>query len=272
MEEEVFAASALDSIVFETPSNLQTIPTNAFWQCKGISAVLNQAGKEMVTTGKQPPHTTKYFYGTGKGLTSITIPASVDSIADRAFALCSRLQWIDVEEGNETYSSIDGVLFTDSCTTLYAYPPARGKVYTLPACVKRIDYFHRLTSDEITMVGEESASFYFPFNPFDELHCLSVNPPVVSSDLPLFGPWTNYVTQKLFVPQGCGWQYLINSKAYTEIEYSNGIPYSWTSYNWWTGQPSVWGGYDYYDNTVYIPYISESVWDVPLYSYNVFEE
>lgn len=72
-------------------------------------------------------------------LASITIPEGVTRIDDRVFWECSNLTSINVEQGNENYSSVDGVLFTKDMTTLIAYPHGKkGGKYTIPEGVSRI--------------------------------------------------------------------------------------------------------------------------------------
>ncbi|MCK9316419.1 MAG: leucine-rich repeat domain-containing protein [Verrucomicrobia bacterium] len=72
-------------------------------------------------------------------LTSITIPEGVTKINDRAFSECSNLTSIDVEQENENYRSVDGVLFTKDMTTLVACPRGKkGEKYTIPEGVTRI--------------------------------------------------------------------------------------------------------------------------------------
>ena len=66
-------------------------------------------------------------------LTSVSIPESVTSIANYAFRYCSSLTSISVNEANETFKSVDGVLFSKDGTQLYAYPSAKGEVYEVPS-------------------------------------------------------------------------------------------------------------------------------------------
>jgi hypothetical protein len=68
-------------------------------------------------------------------LTSITIPNSVTAIGDGAFLGCS-LAAFNVGAGNPAYSSVAGVLFNKSLTTLVEYPENRiGRAYKVPSGV-----------------------------------------------------------------------------------------------------------------------------------------
>ncbi len=66
-------------------------------------------------------------------LTSVSIPASVTKIARNAFEGCDALESFIVDENNEAFQAIDGVLFNYSGTTLWCYPSAKAdSVYTVP--------------------------------------------------------------------------------------------------------------------------------------------
>ena len=72
-------------------------------------------------------------------LKSITIPDSVTSIGESAFDSCSNLTAIDVEVGNNNYTSVNGVLFNKDKTELICYPAGKtDKSYTIPNSVTSI--------------------------------------------------------------------------------------------------------------------------------------
>jgi len=71
-------------------------------------------------------------------LTSVTVPASVTSIGVGAFQSCSSLNAINVISGSTAYSSVGGVLFNQSQTTLITYPSGLGGSYTIPSGVINI--------------------------------------------------------------------------------------------------------------------------------------
>ena len=74
-----------------------------------------------------------------QNLTNVTIPSSVTSIGDEAFQFCARLTAITVDTNNPAYSSVNGVLFNTTQTTLIQFPPVRtGGNYTIPASVTNI--------------------------------------------------------------------------------------------------------------------------------------
>lgn len=88
-------------------------------------------------------------------MTEITIPASVELVGAGSFSYCENLAAIHVAEGNGTYKSVDGVLFSADGTRLVAYPAAKGEKYDIPAGVEVI-------SDEAFRGNETLTTLNFP--------------------------------------------------------------------------------------------------------------
>jgi hypothetical protein len=74
-------------------------------------------------------------------LTNVMIPASVTSIGSRAFLSGPSLIAIKVDPSNPVYSSLNGVLFDVSQSTLIQFPGGVGGSYTIPATVTNIADF-----------------------------------------------------------------------------------------------------------------------------------
>lgn len=74
-------------------------------------------------------------------LTSVTIPKSVTWIGRHAFSGCSSLTSIDVALDNNSYTSINGVLFSKDKTILIQYPGDKKDVtsYAIPESVTSIE-------------------------------------------------------------------------------------------------------------------------------------
>ena len=73
-------------------------------------------------------------------LISISIPNSVEYIGDEIFDVCTNLSRIDVSTDNNTYSSVDGILYNKNQTMLIRYPEGKKEaIYDIPCSVTTID-------------------------------------------------------------------------------------------------------------------------------------
>ena len=71
-------------------------------------------------------------------LTSVIIPAKVTSMGTLVFYECTSLLSIDVNENNQYFASIDGVMFDKALTELIQYPGGRVGPYSIPDGVTSI--------------------------------------------------------------------------------------------------------------------------------------
>jgi hypothetical protein len=122
-------ASCWDLTNVTIGSGVTNIGYNAFSGCARLSSVT--IGNSVTSIGNGA------FYGCAS-LTSITIPNSVTSIEGWAFGDCTSLTAITVDTNNPVYSSVDGVLFNKSQTTLTQYPAGKAGDYTIPNSVTSI--------------------------------------------------------------------------------------------------------------------------------------
>lgn len=102
------------------------------------------------------------------GVTYIYIPASVTTIVKKAFLASDELIKIEVSADNEVYSSLDGVLYNKSQTTLLAFPAGRGGEFLVPKTVTKIEdyafyYCYELTKvnmhNNVTHIGDFAFSY-----------------------------------------------------------------------------------------------------------------
>ncbi len=151
IEEGAFARSTQ----IETLSlgkNLKTIGDDAFVNCSKITEIDLPEG--LVSIGSDA--------FSNCGMTEVKIPDSVTFLGDRAFsscenlkrviigkgltdidssvfAYCNSLESITVSADNQSYTSVDGVLYSKDMTILCKYPSAKtDKSFKVPATVKTI--------------------------------------------------------------------------------------------------------------------------------------
>ena len=101
----------------------------AFYVCYNLASVTIPEGVTSIGD---------YAFNDCNVLTSVTIPDSVTSIGENAFSACNGLKSLNVGEGNEYYSSIDGVLFDKEATKLIRFPATYKGSYIIPDSVTTI--------------------------------------------------------------------------------------------------------------------------------------
>jgi Leucine Rich Repeat (LRR) protein len=111
------------------PAGVTNIDDYAFRDCKSLKGLAI------------PQNVVNIGYGAFQScsvLTNINIPASVLNIGDIALGSCTSLTNISVSALNPNYSSVEGVLFDKSVTTIIRYPGGRAGAYILPSSVTNI--------------------------------------------------------------------------------------------------------------------------------------
>ncbi|MEA4895780.1 MAG: leucine-rich repeat domain-containing protein, partial [Oscillospiraceae bacterium] len=116
---------------YTIPSGVTDIVFMSFAGCEGLSSVTIPEGVKIIEADA--------FSGC-VGLTSIFVPASVGVIEDQAFGTCGSLTGITVADGNASYASADGVLFTKDMTQLLRFPGGKAGSYKVPSGVKTIGF------------------------------------------------------------------------------------------------------------------------------------
>ena len=94
-------------------------------------------------------------FGGCKCLNSITLPTSLKTLGEHAFDGCYGLTEICVEDGNNAYYDVDGVLFSKLDLALIQYPPGKGGNYTVPENVTSINNlaFCNTNIESVTIKG-----------------------------------------------------------------------------------------------------------------------
>ena len=134
---EMFYRSKLKSVVI--PASVETIEAAAFMGCSSLATVTFEKGSQLKTIGGGYSSYYPNYYGAFAdctALTSIEIPASVETIEAAAFMRCSKLATVTFEKGSQLktiggdYSSYYYGVFSD-CTAL--------KSIEIPASVETIE-------------------------------------------------------------------------------------------------------------------------------------
>ncbi|MCO5061441.1 MAG: leucine-rich repeat domain-containing protein [Kiritimatiellae bacterium] len=121
----LYGGSAQSVIVPSQITNVpvRTIKATAF---AGQSGFTNVIIPDSVTTFQGPT------FSSCSSLASISLGGGLSALGDAPFAGCTNLATIAVHATNAAYSSIDGVLFNKSATTLLYYPLGKSGAYTIP--------------------------------------------------------------------------------------------------------------------------------------------
>lgn len=214
----------------EIPKNVYSIDTYAFENCSSLSEIIIKGPVKRLSAG--------IFKGTR--LNSFTIPESVEEIQTQAFLDCSELteliigknvkiidtgcatfstkfERFTVSEENESYSSIDGVLFSKDKKKLISYPHGKAeKNYIVPSSVVTIGGRSFESTESLISVTFPSslekieANAFLSYPTFNkklvEFHAKSQNAPlVVYNGLGQYGfpHGEKERFETAFVPRGC---------------------------------------------------------------------
>ena len=137
MKNELFKQNAFNGCEQLTklnfPSTLITIEQLAFRNCHSLTECTFEENSQLTTIGDGA-------FMVCKSLPTLTIPAGVShEFDDQMFQQCINLTYINVEEGNTAYKSIDGILYSYDETVLVQYPSARpDTTFVVPSSVTHI--------------------------------------------------------------------------------------------------------------------------------------
>ncbi len=155
---------SLTSVII--PGSVKIIGVNAFSGCESLSNVRISDGvisigddvfKECIalkeiTIPESVETIGEHAFNSCTMLMTITIPQNVRVIGEGAFCNCTRLTEINVDEGNTTYSSEDGVLFNEGKTELICCPAGKVGDYEVPSGVTSISNYAFSSRGEIFTV------------------------------------------------------------------------------------------------------------------------
>jgi len=117
-----------DDTEYVIPDSIIAIDPRAFEYAKIQSVTIPESVKALNSHS---------FYGCSK-LESLTIPAGVEYIYTNPAVSCDKMTAFHVDENNENFCDIDGVLFNKDKTSLIAFPSGKAESYTIPDSAERI--------------------------------------------------------------------------------------------------------------------------------------
>ena len=141
--EEMFYQSDLRSVVI--PTNVTTVGYSAFKRCSSLTTVTFEKESQLKTIGGD------YYYGAFSdctALTSIEIPASVETIGNTAFSDCSSLATVTFEKGSRLKTIGNNAYYR--CTSLTSIE--------IPASVETIEATAFKRCSKLTTVTFEKGS------------------------------------------------------------------------------------------------------------------
>ena len=119
--------SSLVSIVMGT--NVTVFDDYAFNNCPNLTTITIPS--TLASMGQT-------VFGSCTSLTSVALPANLTTIGQEPFFNCTNLTNIEVSPTNPAYSSVNGVLFNESLTSLLQYPVGRNGGYVIPTGVTNV--------------------------------------------------------------------------------------------------------------------------------------
>ncbi len=223
-------------------NNVKKIDFNAFQRCEKLKKVtlsktleyigdqaLSGLAIDKITLPDGLKHLGSDAFNGCDNLKSITIPKTVEYIGKVAIGFCNSLEYITVDENNQFYASINGVLYDKEIKTLLKFPSniQDNEWFEIPSTVTSIGYCAFHTNNNLTRITIPSGvttigngAFYYCKN-LSRVTCYAQTPPSTPSEKNTTSdPWgySGRSEATLYVPKGCAEAY----EQFYNLEYSYG--------------------------------------------------
>ncbi len=141
-EKTFYYCTRLDTI--SLPSGLKNINTSAFSNCYTLQEIILPSGLQSISE--------KAFEECR--LKEINIPASLSYISPNVFYCNTTLKNIYVDDNNQNYKDIDGILYNKTGTTLHTYPADKTETeFIVPASVCKIEDYAFFYSKNLNRIS-----------------------------------------------------------------------------------------------------------------------
>ena len=114
---------------YATPSEVIHIGNYAFDGCKGLEKIKVNDG--CTDLGERT-------FVSCVDLKKVILPKTIDNIIPNAFENCNKLEYFEVDENSEHYSSVDGVLYSKNKDILVLCPKSKKSPFIFPSSVTEI--------------------------------------------------------------------------------------------------------------------------------------
>ena len=143
IEEAAFlGCTALTEVVLS--NSLTAIGNSAFAECTGLTEIV--LPNSLITIGS-------FVFSNCNGIVEIKIPSLVTSIGNSVFYQSTSFERYIVDDGNTTYSAVDGILYNAEKTQFIARPAALKGIVKIPEGIKSIgmSFFASAEVEEIIL-------------------------------------------------------------------------------------------------------------------------
>ncbi len=177
------------------PAGITELKMHLFWGCLSLNSIT-----------AIPDQITKIGYGVFtkcSSLTEITLPAGLQEIEYDAFNNCSALTKITIDESNENYTTVDGVLYNKDKTILVSYPIGNERdSFTTPSTLTKIMSNSFAYSKNLKEVTLNEGLEEVPYAAFQNSKIISVNIPASVTRIGSFAFTDCYNLQTVNIAEG----------------------------------------------------------------------